>query len=207
MADFESIIKNHAKEGGDVPAAAIPALVTAIKTAVGNEYVDKERYKAKLTEIDTLKEQQQTAEDSATTAGKWKDKYDTLKTEFEGYKAEVAGKEARAKKAEALREIAKDAGLSEAGIAKAVKYADFDKIELDDKGAVKDRANVLKGLKEEWPEYIQTTQTLGANTANPPANDGGKAVKTKAEILAIKDATERQTAWRDYMAAQTQQKG
>lgn len=150
---------------------------------------------------DALQQAQKDAEDAKNSGDAAK-----IQKEFDEYKAEVASKEARAKKAEALREIAKDAGLSEAGIAKAVKYADFDKIELDDKGAVKDRAGVLKGLKEEWPEYIQTTKTEGVNTANPPVNNGGKAVKTRAEILAIADATERQKAWGDYIAAQ-QQKG
>ena len=43
MADFENIVKTHAAEDGNIPATAIPALVTAIKTAVGNEFVDKER--------------------------------------------------------------------------------------------------------------------------------------------------------------------
>lgn len=194
MADFESIIKTHAKEGGDIPASAISALVTAIRTAVGNEYVDKERYKAKLTEIDQLKEQQQTAEDNATTAGKWKDKYTALKTEFDDYKAEVAGEKVLEKKRAAIREIAKDAGLSEAGIAKVLKYSDFNSIELDEKDAVKDKAKVLKDLKDEWPEYITTTSRQGVNTAMPPEISNGKAYKTKEEIFAIKDVAERQKA-------------
>jgi len=198
MADFEGIIKNHAKEDGGVPASAIPALVTAIRTAVGNEYVDKERYKAKLTEIDQLKEQQQTAEDSAATAGKWKDKYAALKTEFDDYKAQIAGERTLEKKKAALREIAKDAGLSEAGIAKALKYSDFSKIELDDKDAVKEKADVLKGIREEWADYIQTKNTRGANVPNPPANEGGgKKYSSKKEIMEIKDTAERQRAIHD----------
>ena len=200
MADFENIIKTHAKEDGNIPASAIPALVTAIKTAVGNEYVDKERYKAKLTEIDQLKEQSQTAEDNATTAGKWKDKYTDLKRQFDEYKDEVKGKETLESKKAVLREIAKDAGLSEAGIAKAVKYHDFSKLELDENGAAKDRQSILKGLKEEWPEYIQTTQQRGAATANPPTTNstgGAKKYASKQEIMEIKNTAERQRAIHD----------
>ena len=193
MADFENIVKTHAAEDGNIPATAIPALVTAIKTAVGNEFVDKERYKAKLTEIDQLKEQQQTAEDNATTAGKWKDKFAELDKDFKAFKAQVAEEKALESKKAVLREIAKDAGLSEAGIAKAVKYHDFDKMELDEKGAAKEKAAILKGLREEWPEYIQTTETKGANTATPPTTSG-TGRKTVDEIMAIKDDVERQTA-------------
>lgn len=193
MADFENIVKTHAAEDGSIPTAAIPALVTAIKTAVGNEYVDKERYKAKLTEIDQLKEQQQTAEDNATTASKWKDKFDTLDKDFKAYKQQIAEEKALEAKKSVLREIAKDAGLSEAGIAKALKYHDYSKLELDENGAAKEKAAILKGLKEEWPEYITTTETKGANTPTPPAT-AGKNRPTAEEILAIKDTKERQTA-------------
>ena len=80
MADFESIIKKHAAEDGSIPAESIAKLEKAIATAVGNEFVEKSRYKAKLEEIDTLKGEKQTAEDSATTAGKWKEKYEDRKS-------------------------------------------------------------------------------------------------------------------------------
>ena len=193
MADFENIVKTHAAEDGNIPATAIPALVTAIKTAVGNEFVDKERYKAKLTEIDQLKEQQQTAEDNATTAGKWKDKFTELDKDFKAFKAQVAEEKALESKKAVLREIAKDAGLSENGIAKALKYHDYSKLELDEKGAAKEKAAILKGLKEEWADYVQTTETRGANTATPPTTSG-TGRKTVDEIMAIKDDVERQTA-------------
>ncbi len=193
MADFENIVKTHAAEDGNIPASAIPALVTAIKTAVGNEFVDKERYKAKLTEIDQLKEQQQTAEDNATTAGKWKDKFTELDKDFKAFKAQVAEEKALESKKAVLREIAKDAGLSENGIAKALKYHDYSKLELDEKGAAKEKAAILKGLKEEWADYVQTTETRGANTATPPKTTGAGR-KTVEEIMAIKDDAERQTA-------------
>ena len=197
MADFESIIKKHASEDGNIPSSAIGTLIAAIKNAVGNEYVDKERYKAKLTEIEELKEKQQTAEDSATTAGKWKEKYDKLTEDFNAFKKQIAGEKALEAKKAVLREIAKDAGLSEAGIAKALKYHDFDKFELDDKGAAKDKAAVLKGLKEEWPEYITTKRTEGAKTPNPPTDTGGKKYTSKKEIMEIKNTAERQQAIHD----------
>ncbi len=193
MADFENIVKTHAGEDGNIPATAIPALVTAIKTAVGNEFVDKERYKAKLTEIDTLKEQQQTAEDNATTAEKWKGKYTELDKEFKAFQAKIADEKALESKKSVLREIAKDAGLSENGIAKALKYHDYSKMELDEKGAAKEKAAILKSLKEEWSDYIETTETRGANTATPPVSTGAGRM-TADQIMAIKDAAERQKA-------------
>ena len=89
MADFESIVRNHVGEDGNIPSEAIAKLVKAISTAVGNEFVEKSRYKAKLEEIDALTEEKQTAQDSATTAEKWKTKYQALKDDFDTYKTEI----------------------------------------------------------------------------------------------------------------------
>ena len=101
MADFSEIVKKHTAEDGSIPATAIEALVTAIKQATGNEYVDKERYKAKLSEIETLKAEKQTAEDAAQTAEAWKGKHKTLKDEFDAYKASVAAEKSKAAKEKA----------------------------------------------------------------------------------------------------------
>lgn len=180
MADFESIIKNHAGEDGSIPAEAIAKLTKAISTAVGNEFVEKTRYKAKLEEIDTLKGEKQTAEDSATTAEKWKTKYEALKSEFNDYKGEQTKKESRATKEKAYRELLKAAGISEKRIDAVLKVSDVDGVELDDKGAIKGAEELTKSVKSEWADFIVTTTTKGADTAHPPANTGG--AMTKADI-------------------------
>ena len=166
--------------------------------------------------IDGLKEKIRKAEEAAAELAEAKKKiasleeaakhsgdYDKLKKEFDDYKAEVHNKEVAAAKKAALTAVAKDAGLSEAGIAKALKYTDLATVELDENGNAKDGKNLIKSLRDEWPEYIETTKTEGARTENPAA--GGKVAKTREEILAIKDTAERQAAWHDFLVAQ--QKG
>lgn len=198
MADFENIVRQHA--GEDIPETAIKAIVTAIKTAVGNEYVEKERYKAKLTEIDTLKEQQQTAEDNATTAEKWKDKYDNLKSEFDNYKQEQVKQAEHHEKEAAYKELLRDAGIPERHMSKILKYSDVDSVELDEHGKIKTAKELLKEIKEEWSDHIEQRNTQGAQTATPPANSGG-TVKSREEIYARDEsgrfklnASERQKA-------------
>ena len=191
MADFAKIIKEH---GGDISETAINAITSAIKTAVGNEYVEKERYKAKLTEIDNLKDKVQTADDKATTAEKWKEKYDDLKTEFDTFKNGIEAEKAKKAKEDAYREALKDANLNEKGIEKAVKYAEWDKIELDDKGKLKDAKDHVKNAREEWAEYVVKTMTQGATTTTPPANNGNGSGMTVEEIMKIEDTTARQKA-------------
>lgn len=175
MADFESIIKNHAGEDGTIPAEAIAKLAKAISTTVGNEFVEKNRYKAKLEEIDTLKGEKQTAEDSATTAQKWETKYKEIKGEFETYKKEQTQKESRAAKEKAYRALLKEAGVSEKRIDAVLKVSNVDGVDLDDNGMIKDAAKLIESVKAEWADFIVTMKTHGANTENPPTNINGKA--------------------------------
>lgn len=204
MADFEGIIKQHAGDDGSIPASAIGSIVTAIKQTVGNEFVEKERYKAKLSEIDTLKEQSQTAGDAAMTAEKWKTKYDALRHDFEQYKADQAAKETRAAKEAAYREILKDAEVPEQHFAKVLKYSDVDSVELDADGKAKNAKELLKAIKEEWSDHIPTTTTQGASTATPPEQTKGATVLSVEEIKKIEDTSERQQAWALHLAAQQQ---
>lgn len=208
MADFAKIIKEH---GGDISDTAINAITSAIKTAVGNEYVEKERYKAKLTEIDTLKEQAQTADDKATTAGKWKEKYDELDSQFKEFKASIAAEKAKQAKETAYREALKDANLNDKGIEKALKYAEWDKIELDEEGKLKDAKGHVKAVREEWAEYVVKTGTQGAHTATPPGSTGGGAKLTREDIYKtdekghfIMDAHDRQKALAELLESENE---
>ena len=119
------------------------------------------------------------------------DEYKALKQSFDDYKAEVTAKETKAKKESAYRTILKDAGLSEKGIEKAIKYAEWDKIELETDGKLKGASDHIKSVKEEWAEYVTTTTTTGAKTSNPPANTGSGTGKTRDEIIAIRDGATR----------------
>lgn len=121
-------------------------------------------------------------------------KYDDMKAEFERYKKEVEDNKLLESKKAAYAEIVKDAGLSDKGISKALKYTDWNKVELDDKGKVKDSANHIKSIKEEWSEYVVEEGTKGANTPTPPTNTGSHKYASKEEIMKINDATERQKA-------------
>ena len=120
-----------------------------------------------------------------------KAEYDKLKGEFDQYKNDVLAKETHAAKEAAYRAILKDANLSEKGIEKAIKYADWDKIELEENGKLKGANDHIKAARDEWAEYVTTTTTTGAKTYTPPANNGTGTGKTKEEIMAIKDGAVR----------------
>lgn len=155
--------------------------VDGLKTQIEGLKADAEKSKDLQKELEELRN------------GKdWKAEHDKLKKEFDSFKSSTEAKEAESAKREALRKVAKEAGLSEAGINKVVKYTDLAKIELDKDGGIKDADKLTADLKNEWGEYVATTQTRGANVATPPTT--GKATRSKDEIMAIKDTAERQKA-------------
>lgn len=161
----------------------------SIKEERDNYKKDAETLVAVQKELSDLKDKE-----AAKEADPFEAKYNQAVKDFEDYKANIEKEKLMSAKKEALREIAKDAGLSDAGVEKALKYHNFDALELDENGAVKDKANVLKAVKEEWSGYVQTTQANGANVATPPASSGGGSYKSKDEIMAIKDDAARQKA-------------
>ena len=159
----------------------IDQIIEAHSETVDSLKADRDGYKE---DAEKLKDVQKELDDlKAKGDDGWKEKYDNLKGEFDKYKTDVQEKETHNKKVEAYKAILKDANLSEKGIEKAVKYADWDKIELDTDGKLKGANDHIKAVREEWAEYVTTTTTTGAKTSTPPVNNGG-AKLTKAEIYA-----------------------
>ena len=168
----------------------IDQIIEAHSETVDSLKADRDSYKE---DAEKLKDVQKELDDlKAKGDDGWKEKHDKLKEEFDQYKNDVQAKETKAEKEAAYRAILKDANLSEKGIEKAVKYAEWDKIELGEDGKLKDANDHIKAAREEWAEYVTTTTTTGAKTSTPPANNGGKTGKTKEEIMAIRDPAVRQ---------------
>lgn len=122
----------------------------------------------------------------------FKVKYDAIKEEFEEYKNGIEKKETRNAKEKAYRELLKEAGINEKRIEAVLKVSDVDGVELEE-GKIKDAAKLTENIKNEWADFIVKTETKGANPATPPAHSGSGA-KTKDEIMAIKDRSERRAA-------------
>ena len=191
--DILEILKKHVDEGGNISATKFNDVASAINSAVGKEFVEKKRYNDKLTEIDALKGEKQNAEDKATSAEKWKTKYDALKDDFEAFKKDISAKESKATRDNAYKELLKQAGVSEKRIDAVLKVSDVASLEMGEDGKFKDSDKILENIKTEWADFITTKETHGADTATPPTNNGGGKM-TKADIMKIKDTSERQKA-------------
>lgn len=182
--NFEELISKHAGEDGNIPAANIAKVASAISSAVGREFVAKERYNAKLDEIETLKGEKQAAEDNLATAGKWEKKYADLKAEYEGYKADTEAKAKLNDVKTAYRKLLKEAGIDEKRFDAIVRATNFDGMKLDANGRLENTDALKNGIEAEWADFKVTTKTQGAPVANPPANPNPSGANSRAAELA-----------------------
>lgn len=148
---------------------------------------DAAKYQDTKTELDALKAQ--IAKDGDTNP--YKVKYEAIKEEFDEYKQNIATEKAKASKRSAYRDLLKEAGISEKRIDAVLRVSDYDGVELDEDGRIKDADKLTEDIKEEWSDFIVTKQTVGASRQNPPTNTGGGTQMTKADIMKIKDGAER----------------
>ena len=107
-------------------------------------------------------------------------KYNDLKKEFDDFKHDAEKKATLEAKQKAYRELAKGIDeLSETGIDKAVKYAKYDEVELDENGKIKDAEKHTEFIKSEWGGYKKQTTTQYNNPNTPPL-DGDKKITKEA---------------------------
>lgn len=150
--------------------------VNGLKADVDRYKADAEKLPGVQKELDDLK---------GKSDDGYKAKYESEHEAFEDYKKTVDAEKMTAAKEKAVEAVLKKIGVSEKRLQSVAKLAKadglLDKLELNEKGAIKDSDKLETSLKESYSDYIVTTSTQGANTANPPANSGG-AKLTMADI-------------------------
>lgn len=147
--------------------------VDGLKADVSKYKTDAEKLSGVQKELDDLK---------AKGDDGWKEKHDKLKVEFDKYKGDIEAKETKANKEKAVRAFYESKGITGKNLEIAMRgsRAEIDGIELDgDK--IKDNSALDALVKGDFSGLVATTTTKGANTANPPANNGGSKL-TKADI-------------------------
>lgn len=144
--------------------------------------------------MDEKDEAIQRAEKAEKAAESAKAEKEAAEKSLTDYKAQQTQKDTHAAKEAKFRELLKTAGVLDKYADRVVRLSgeDIDKLELDDKGEVKDAKKHADSLKADWSDFVGTTTTTGAKVDTPPTNTGSKM--TKEQIINIKDANERQAA-------------
>ena len=160
----------------------IDQIIEAHSETVDSLKADRDTYKEDAEKLKTV--QKELDDLKAKGDDGWKEKHDKLKSEFDKYKGDVEAKETKANKENAVRAFYESKGITGKNLEIAMRgsRAEIDGIELDgDK--IKDNSALDALVKGDFSCLVATTTTKGANTANPPANNGGTKL-TKAEIYA-----------------------
>lgn len=156
-----------------------------------NELKDKaDKYDGAQKELDSLQK------------GDYKAKYEAEKKAFEAFKADVTAKETKAAKESAVKAYFESKNITGKNLEIAMRgaYEEINAVELDDSGKIKDSKALEALVSGTYSGLVVTSQKQGAATSTPPSGSGKPSVLKKADILKIKDTTERQKAWAEYLS-------
>lgn len=145
---------------------------------------ERDRLKTEAANLPKLQKQLEQAQADLAAAQQdgWKDKHDSLKKEFEDYKAGVTAKETKAAKTAAVRAYYESKGITGKALDIAMRGsgAEIEALELAD-GKIKDAAALDALVSGDFSGLVGQTRTEGAPTATPPFNNGGG--KTRKDVL------------------------
>ena len=154
--------------------------VDGLKADVSKYKTDAEKLSDVQKELDDLK---------AKGDDGWKEKHDKLKGEFDKYKGDIEAKETKAKVNNAVRSYLESKSITGDNLDLAMMACEsiIASAELDgDKMKDTTALDTLVGSK--FKRLVTHTETKGANTANPPANNGNSGVtKEDFQKMSYKD--------------------
>lgn len=184
-----------------IEAEKVDEIINAHSETVEALKEERDSYKEKAEKFDKVQSDLEAANKKLEDFSKndtYKVKYDALKEDFDEYKKGIETEKANSSKLAAYKQLLKEVGISEKRIDAVSRLAELDKIKLDKDGKIEGADELKKSLAEEWADFIVKDGKEGAETSTPPENNGG-AVKSKEDIMKIKDTQERQKAWADLI--------
>ena len=159
--------------------------VDGLKADIGKYKADAEKLPDVQKQLDDLR---------AAGDGDYKEKYEKEHSAFETFKSDITAKESKAAKEKAVRAYFESKNLTGANLDLAMRGCGEEMAALElDGDKIKDTKSLDALVEGAYKGLVSTTQTKGANPANPPANAGGSTM-TKDQIMEIKDRAERRAA-------------
>lgn len=167
------------------------ATVNDLKETANKYKADADKLPTVQKELDDLK---------AAGDGGYKEKYEAEVKSFKEYKQQVESEKETARVDADVLAMCKEAGITrEKALHLIVKDFDRSKIERDKDGKITNRDKLLAMVKTDYADFVGTIGTEGTPPATPPTG-GNTTYKSRAEIMKIKDTTERQQAIKENLA-------
>ena len=168
-------------------------------TSVTNDL--KETIKTLQVNADKLPTVQKELDDlKAQGDGGYKEKYEAEVKAHKEYRQQIESEKETARTDADVLALCKEAGIArESSLRLIVKDFDRSKIERDKDGKITNRDALLKAVKTDYADFVATSGKDGTPPATPPSGSG-TTYKSRAEIMKIKDTTERQQAIKENLA-------
>jgi len=184
-----------------IEAEKIDEIINAHSETVEALKEERDSFKEKAEKFDKVQSDLDAANKKIEDLSKddtYKVKYEALKEDFNDYKKGIETEKSNNNKTAAYKSLLKEIGISEKRIDAVARLAELDKIKLDKDGKIEGANELKKSLSEEWADFIVKAGKEGAETSTPPEGGNG-VIKTKEEIMKIKDTQERQKAWGEFI--------
>lgn len=130
-------------------------------------------------ERDTLKAAADSVEALTRERDEYKDKLSKagdaakVQADFDAFRQQVEKEKTHTRKMQAYDALLKDAGVARDSFRQTLcKTADMEKIELDDKGAVKDAEALKERIRADYADFIGTVHNDPTPPINPPSSGG-----------------------------------
>lgn len=113
--------------------------------------------------------------EAAKDSGAVNAEIETLKQQIAEMQKAAKDKEVKEAKTAAYKELLKESGITnEKRIAAILKVTDFDGVKLGKDGTISNKDDLTTGIKNDYEAFIETVETKGAETANPPKGEETK---------------------------------
>ena len=153
-----------------IEQAKIDEIISAHTEVTNALKADRDSYKEKAEKYDEAKTELDKAKSELDKVNKdeYKTKYESLESEFNKYKTDIAEKEVKGKKEEAYKKMLKEIGVNEKSIDAILKVKDLSSLKLDDKGNIVDVDTLKESEKKDWEGFIIKSEEEGQNPNTPP---------------------------------------
>lgn len=176
---IEGVIEEHTSVTND------------LKETIKTLQVNADKLPAVQKELDDLK---------AQGDGGYKEKYEAEVKAHKEYRQQVENEKETARTDADVLALCKEAGIArESSLRLIVKDFDRSKIERDKDGKITNRDALINAVKTDYADFVATPGNQGTPPATPPSGSG-TTYKSRAEIMKIKDTTERQQAIKENLA-------
>lgn len=181
MAEFDRKALRAIFEGADLEVPPKDVLGKICDLHTSNSDGKDETIKDLRTKLESAEHERDALK--AKGGDDYKAKYEAEKQAFENYKADQTAKETKAAKESAVRAYFESKSITGGNLNIAMRGAkdEINGLELDADGKIKDTSALDALVGGEYAALVVTTQTRGANTATPPAGNGGSKL-TRADI-------------------------